>query len=48
MSYKRFQALLTLASVQGLNLQTISDFWQFAKEYSNIETFNLIKGSQNV
>lgn len=47
MTYKRFQALLSLATVKGLNLQTINDFNKFAIEYSNINTINLINEAQH-
>jgi hypothetical protein len=43
MTYKRFQALLSLATAKGLNLITMNDFNQFAKVYSNIKTENLQK-----
>jgi len=43
MTYKRFQALLSLATAKGLNLITMNDFNQFAKMYSNIKTENLQK-----
>jgi hypothetical protein len=45
MTYKRFQALLSLATVKGLNLITMNDFNQFAKMYSNIKTENLQKAT---
>jgi len=43
MTYKRYQALLSLATAKGLNLQTINDFNEFAIEHSNIKTENLQK-----
>lgn len=45
MTYKRFQALLSLATAKGLNLITMNDFNQFAKMYSNIKTENLQKAT---
>ncbi len=47
MIYKRFQALLSLATAKGLNLITMNDFNQFAKVYSNIKTINLLKEVSN-
>jgi hypothetical protein len=41
MSYRRFKALLGLATEQGLLLQTMQDFYKFAKTYSNTKTNEL-------
>lgn len=44
MNYKRFVALLGLATKQGLLLQTMQDFYKFAEKYSNIKTIELQRG----
>lgn len=46
MTYKRYQALLSLATAQGLNLQTIKDFYEFAIVYSNIKVEDLQKATR--
>jgi len=35
MSYKKMKEISTLAEKQGIELKTISDFLQFAKEFDN-------------
>ena len=44
MSYKRFKALLGLATEQGLLLQTMQDFYKFVEANSNIKTIELQRG----